>query len=172
MTGGPPAVVRDAVDEDLPLITELFNALIPSTTIAWRDEPADEAEMSAWFATQQEQGNPVLVAELDDQVVGYTTWAWFRGGARFPGYRHTRELTIHVSTDRHGRGVGRTLLEALVDRARAADVRVLVAGVDAENEPSIGFHERLGFVEVARMPEVGRKFDRWLDLVLLQRVIV
>jgi len=71
----------------------------------------------------------------------------------------------------HRRGVGRALIEALLDRARADGVHAVIAGIDAENERSLRFHERLGFVEVARMPEVGRKFDRWLDLVLLQRLL-
>lgn len=81
------------------------------------------------------------------------------------------ELTIHVDRAHQGRGVGRVLLEALVERARTSDVHVLIAGVDGANDASIAFHQRLGFREVARMPEVGRKFGRWLDLVLLQRVI-
>jgi L-amino acid N-acyltransferase YncA len=149
----------------------LYNALIPTTTIAWRDHLADDAEMTAWFETQAEAGNPVLVAEIGGEIVGYTTWTWFRGGERFPGYRHTRELTIHVDEAHHGQGVGRVLIEALVERARAMDVHVLVAGVDAANDASIEFHRRLGFEPVATMPEVGRKFDRWLDLVLLQRRI-
>jgi phosphinothricin acetyltransferase len=166
----PPVTIRDATAADLPAITELFNALIPTTTIAWRDHLADDDEMATWFAAQQELGQPVLVAEhTAGGVVGYTTWTWFRGGPRFPGYATTRELTIHVDGDHHGHGVGRTLIEALVERARRDGIHVLVAGVDADNAASIAFHERLGFVEVARMPQVGRKFDRWLDLVLLQR---
>ncbi len=167
----PVVVVREATPDDLPAITRLFNALIPTTTIAWRDHLADEAEMATWFSAQQDEANPVLVADVGGEVVGYTTWTWFRGGPRFPGYRHTRELTIHVDGRHHGRSVGRTLIDALVERASSAGLRVLVAGVDAENEASIIFHGRLGFTEVARMPEVGRKFDRWLDLVLLQRTI-
>jgi phosphinothricin acetyltransferase len=164
-------IVRDATVDDLAAITELFNALIPTTTIAWRDDLADADEMAQWFATQSETGNPVLVAEREGAVVGYTTWTWFRGGPRFPGYRHTRELTIHVDGRHHGHGLGRLLIEALVERARHDDIHVLVAGVDADNEASVEFHRRLGFVEVARMPEVGRKFARWLDLVLFQRTI-
>lgn len=163
--------VRDAVADDLPAITSLFNALIPTTTVAWRDHLADDQEMTTWLSDQQESGNPVLVADDGSGVVGYTTWSWFRGGPRFPGYGHTRELTIHVDRTAHGRGVGRALIEALVERARTDGVRVLVAGVDADNQGSIAFHRSLGFEEVARMPEVGRKFDRWLDLVLMQRII-
>lgn len=160
--------VRAATEADLPAIRRLFNALIPTTTVAWRDDLADEAEMAAWFADRVAAGDPVLVGEVDGEVVGYTCWGSFR---RHPGYRHTRELTIHVDEGWHGRGVGRALIDALVDAARAAGVHVLVAGVDADNTSSIAFHEALGFEIVARMPEVGRKFDRWLDLVLLQRIV-
>ena len=163
--------VRDARAADLLAITRLFNALIPTTTIAWRDHLADADEMRNWFEEQQESASPVLVAEAAGAVVGYTTWAWFRGGPRFPGYQHTRELTIHVDGEHQGAGIGRALIEALVERARSSGVHVLVAGVDAENTASIDFHRALGFREVARMPEVGRKFDRWLDLVLMQRTI-
>ena len=167
----PPVLVRDATEADLPTITSLFNALIPTTTVAWREHLADADEIAAWWSTQQEQGSPVLVADTGGEVVGYVTWAWFRGGPRFPGYRTTRELTIHVDQRHHGRGVGRALITGLVDRARAQGVHVLVAGVDAANDASVEFHRRLGFEPVATMPEVGRKFDRWLDLVLLQRIV-
>ena len=163
--------MRDATVEDLPAITHLFNVLIPTTTIAWRDDIADEDEMRAWWQTQQEQGSPVLVAELGGKLVGYITWTWFRGWTRFPGYRHTRELTVHVDERHHGKGVGRALMDALVERARGSHIHVLVSAIDAANQASIDFHARVGFVEVGRMPEVGRKFDRWLDLVLMQRTL-
>ena len=103
-------------------------------------------------------------------MVGYTCLTTFLGD-RFPGYRYTAELTVHVRGDRHGQRIGSTLIEALVDRARGDGLHVLVAAVDADNEASIRFHEALGFEQVARMPEVGRKFDRWLTLVLLQRIV-
>ena len=163
--------IREAVPEDLASIRELFNALIPTTTIAWRDDIAAPDEIAEWFLDQQRLRSPVFVAEVDGTVVGYTTWGTFRGGPRFPGYRHTVELTIHVDGDWHGKGVGRALIDQLVKEAAQRDIHVLVAGIDAENTESIAFHAALGFVEVARMPETGRKFDRWLDLVLMQRII-
>lgn len=164
--------VRDAVVGDLPAIRGLFNALIPTTTIAWREELASTAEIATWFAEQTDANNPVLVADDGDAVVGYTCWSAFRGSPRFPGYRHTAELTIHVRGDQFGRGVGRALMEALLAEAAARDIHVLVAGIDADNVESIAFHAALGFIEVARMPEVGYKFDRWLDLVLMQRMVI
>ena len=166
-----PVLIRDATTDDLVAICDLTNALIPTTTVAWRDDLATIGEQGEWFDERRRRGDPVLVADDDGEVVGYCCWGSFRGGDRFPGYRHTAELTIHVHGDRHGEGIGRALMLALVERARANGIHVLVAGVDADNVSSIDFHRSLGFVEVARMPEVGRKFDRWLDLVLLQRII-
>ena len=164
-------LVRDATAADLPAIRGLFNALIPTTTVAWRDHEATMEEIGGWFDQQHADGSAVLVADVDGAVIGYTCWSSFRGGHRFPGYRHTAELTVHVDERHHGQGVGRALLEALIAEAPRRDIHVLVAAVDADNVGSIEFHRSLGFVEVARMPEVGRKFDRWLDLVLLQRVV-
>ena len=164
--------IEPAREAHLPAIRELFNVIIPTTTIGWREHLASEDEIRTWFDEQQRQGFPVLVA-VDDagEVAGYTCWSTFRGGERFPGYRHTAELTVHVGAGQQRRGVGRALLTALVDEARRRDVHVLVAGIDADNTASIELHRRVGFVEVARMPEVGRKFDRWLDLVLMQRIV-
>jgi phosphinothricin acetyltransferase len=163
--------IRDATTGDLDAIRDLYNALIPTTTVAWRDAVASRRELDEWFAERRLATEPVLVAEVDGEVVGYTCWSTFRGGPRFPGYRHTVELTIHVRGDQHGQGVGRHLIAALMDAAKARDIHVLVAGIDADNEASIEFHRKLGFDEVARMPEVGRKFDRWLDLVLMQKIV-
>ena len=163
--------VRPATIADLDAIMRLFNALIPTTTIAWRDELATRAEMEEWWVHQERAGAPTLVADKDGEVIGYTTWTSFRGGPRFPGYRYAAELTIHVDGRCHRQGVGRALLTALIDVAREREIHVLVAGLDADNASSIALHRALGFEEVARMPEVGTKFGRWLDLVLMQRII-
>ena len=96
-------------------------------------------------------------------------FGWFRDIVNRPGYRVAVASTIHVREDRWRSGVGRKLMRALVDEARASGKHTMVAVIDGANETSIRFHERLGFVEVARMPEVGAKFGQWLDLVLLQR---
>ena len=125
----------------------------------------------AWFADQRRRGFPTLVAIDRGEIVGVAAYGDFRDSRHWPGYRFTAELSIHVRSDRHGRGIGRLLMEELFARARTGGIHVLVAAVDAGNTESIAFHERLGFAEVARMPETGFKFGRWLDLVLMQRVV-
>ena len=164
-------IIRDAALADLPAIVALHNALIPTTTITWTEELETLDHRAAWFERQERDGHPVLVADDGGEVVGFTTYEYFRGEGKWPGYRATAELSIHVRESNWGRGVGRALIEALVERARAASIHVLVAAVDTENTESIRFHERLGFVEVGRMPQIGQKFGRWLDLVLMQRII-
>jgi L-amino acid N-acyltransferase YncA len=161
--------VRPATDDDLPAITDLYNALIPTTTTAWTEALQTLDERVAWFADRRSAGDAVLVADEGGAVVGFAAYGEFRDNRLWPGYRFTVEHTIHVAQDHHGRGVGRALLEALLAAARTAGRHVMVGAVDGDNEQSLAFHRALGFVEVARMPETGRKFDRWLDLVLLQR---
>ncbi len=155
----------------MPVLRDLYNVFIPTTTGAWTESLQTLRERRAWFRSQQRFGYPILVAEVAGTVVGFTAYGSFRGSGKWPGYRHTVEHTIHVHENYWRRGFGRSLLEALIERAHANGVHVMVAAVDGANTESIAFHERLGFTTVARMPEVGRKFDRWLELVLMQRII-
>ncbi len=170
--------IRDATEADMAAVTSIYNALVDTTTVAWTDEHQTLEVRLAWFAQQRADGNPVLVAVDDaarrcdaERVVGFAAYGSFRGAGRWPGYRYTVEHTIHLDRSCWGAGVGRRLLEALIERARTAGLHVMVGAIDAANTGSIEFHRRLGFVEVARMPEVGCKFDRWLDLVLMQRLL-
>jgi len=164
-------MIRAANERDMATCMALYNNLIDSTTVAWTEDHQTLEERMAWFATQQDNDLPVLVAEQGDQVLGFAAYGSFRGSGKWPGYRHTVEHTIYVDDDHQGKGIGRALLEALIDHAQTNDIHVMVGAVDGDNADSIKFHERLGFEEVARMPQVGRKFDRWLELVLLQRIL-
>ena len=157
--------IRPATAEDAGAIAEIQNALLATTAIEWRDEPHTPASRVDWI----DRHHVVLVAVDGDDVVGFAAYGDFRDTAGWPGYRFVVENSIHVRESHWGSGVGRQLMEALIDAAAAAGKHAMVAAVDGENEASIRFHERLGFVEVARMPEVGSKLGRWLDLVLLQR---
>jgi phosphinothricin acetyltransferase len=161
--------IRPATEDDLPAITAIQNALIGSTTIEWTDEPHTVDDRHEWLERHRRNDHPVVVAEVDRAVVGFAAYDDFRDTAKWPGYRFTVEHTVHVDERHWGSGVGRSLIEALVEHARAAGIHTMVAAVDADNEGSVRFHERVGFVEVGRMPEVGAGRGRWLSLVLLQR---
>ena len=174
MSGVPlhgESVIRDATPADVAAISEIYNALIPTSTVAWTEVPEALTDREGWFVRQSSDGHPVLVADLDGEVVGFASYGSFRGAGRWPGYRFTVEHTIHVREAHWGTGIGRRLLTGLIGRAADAGMHVMVGAIDATNDASIRFHERLGFVEVARMPEVGIKFGRWLDLVLVQRIV-
>lgn len=157
-------IIRPAAAADAVAIASILNALISTTTIEWTDTPHPADNILEWL----DEHETVLVAEERAEVVGVAAFGWFRDAVKRPGYRFTVESTIHVREDQWRSGVGRELMRVLVDEARASGKHTMVAAIDGANEASIRFHERLGFVEVARMPEVGAKFGRWLDLVLLQ----
>jgi phosphinothricin acetyltransferase len=157
-------IVRPGTATDAVAIASLLNAYLATTTIEWTDAPQTPVTILEWL----DEHETVLVAEERGDVVGVAAFGWFRDVVKRPGYRFTVENTIHVREDRWGSGVGRDLMRALIDRALESGKHTMVAAIDGANESSIRFHERLGFVEVARMPEIGAKFGRWCDLVLLQ----
>jgi len=162
--------IRDATEGDVPAITDIQNALMATTTIEWTDTPHTVESRVRWLWDHERADHPVLVAidEVTDEVVGWCGYGDFRDVERWPGYRFTVEDTIHVRESHWGTGVGRDLMLELIERARKAGRHRMVAAITGENESSIRFHERLGFVEVGRLGEVGAKLGRWLDVVFLQ----
>jgi L-amino acid N-acyltransferase YncA len=157
-------IVRFASAADGEAIASILNALLATTAIEWTDSPHSADSILEWL----DEHETVLVAVEGAEVIGVAAFGWFRDVIRRPGYRFTVENTVHVREDYWGSGVGRGLIEALIDGARRGGKHTMVAAVDGANEASIRFHQRMGFVEVARMPEIGAKFGRWQDLVLLQ----
>ncbi|MCV3735669.1 GNAT family N-acetyltransferase (plasmid) [Rhizobium sp. TRM96647] len=159
------ALIRDAREDDMGAVMEIYNDAVANTTAIWNDEQVDLENRLDWFRTRRARGFPVLVAEIEGRVVGYASYGDWRA---FDGYRHTAEHSIYVHRDVRGRGVGRTLLESLIARAKDAGIHVMIAGIEAENEASIRLHESLGFRVVGRFEEVGTKFGRWLDLTCME----
>jgi len=163
--------IRDATSDDLPALTALYNELITTTTITWSEQQQTVEERALWFEARKRRGFPVLVAVEVGSVLGSATFGDFRDSISRPGYRFTVEHSVNVFQSAWGRGVGRALMQQLLERAAARGVHVMVGGIDAPNTSSLRFHERLGFQEVARMPETGWKHGRWCDLVLVQRFV-
>jgi len=160
--------IRDAVESDLPGLLAIYNDVIATSTAVYSYLPVTLEDRRQWWQTRIGQGYPVLVAVNESGVLGFSTFGDFR---TWPGYRFTVEHSVHVRADFRGQGVGKELVKALFPRATALGKHVMIAGVDGANEASIRFHERLGFEKAALLREVGHKFDRWLDLVFLQRWI-
>ena len=159
-------LIADATEADLPGILAIYNDVIAHSTAVYSNVPMTLENRLEWWSSRVARGYPVLVTRDEEGVTGFATFGEFRA---WPGYRYTVEHSVHVRADRRGQGIGSELVRALFPRATAQGKHVMIAGVDASNAASIRFHEALGFERVALMREVGRKFDRWLDLVLLQR---
>ncbi|MGP9683102.1 GNAT family N-acetyltransferase [Brachybacterium sp. AOP3-A1-3] len=176
--------IRDATVAHLEGITTIYNDAVRRTTAIWNDHPVDREDRATWLARRHQEGFPVLVCVEDavedavenavedadrsdppDAVLGYATYGAFRP---HDGFRGTVEDSVYVRDDQQGRGIGRSLLEALIARAREQDVQAMIAAIEAGNAGSVRLHEKLGFEHRGTLPRVGTKFGRRLDLALLQ----
>lgn len=160
------SLVRDAAEADLAGILGIYNHAVAHSTAIWNDVLVDLENRRTWWRGRVDAGYPVLVAVEDEQVLGYASYGPFRP---FDGYRQTVEHSVYVAEAARRRGVANALLHSLEGRARAAGMHVMLGGIAADNQPSLRLHQKFGFVETARMPEVGQKFGRYLDLVFMQK---
>jgi L-amino acid N-acyltransferase YncA len=161
--------VRSCTEADLPTITEIYNHAVQNTTAIWNETTVSLENRVAWFQARREQGYPILVAVDDqDRVLGYASFGDWRP---FEGYRFTVEHSVYVAESAQGQGAGRALLAALLDEAKALGKKVMVAGIEANNTGSIALHEKLGFESIGLMKGVGFKFDRFLDLLWMQKTL-
>jgi phosphinothricin acetyltransferase len=150
--------VRAATAEDAAAIAAIWNPIIRTTTITFTPLEKRTDDIERLIAVR-----PVFVS---DDATGFALYDQFRSG---PGYRFTVEHTAHVAPGVRGRGIGRALVQAVEAHAAAAGAHSIYAGVSGENTGGIAFHAAIGFVEVARLPEAGWKFGRWIDLVLMRK---
>ena len=152
--------VRMAEAGDLPAVAAIWNHVIRHT---------EQTFTTAEKTVEGLRGlDPILVGEIDGRVVGFATYFPFRSG---PGYRYSMEHSVYIDPAAHGHGLGRQLMQALEDHARDAGVHALMAGISGANPGGVTFHEKIGFKVVARLPEVGFKNGRYLDLVLAQKIL-
>lgn len=158
-------MIRDATAHDAQAIAAIYNDAVRNSTAIWNDVVVDAQNRADWIAAHYRAGEPVLILQEDGEVVGYVTYGAFRP---HDGYRETVEHSVYIRADKRGGGRGRVLMEALIVAARARGKHVMVAAIDAQNTASIRLHEKIGFTSVGVMPQVGKKFGRWLDLALLQ----
>ena len=162
------STVRLATRADVPAILGIYNEAVLNTTASYDLEPVSLESRLAWYDEKQEHGRPVWVVERSGKVLGWSTYGEFRAK---PGYRYSAEHSVYVAATSRGQGLGQALMRPVIEHARAAGMHVLIGGVDASNAASIGLHLSLGFEQVAHFRQVGRKFDRWLDLAFMQLLL-
>ena len=162
-----PIAIRLATAADLPAIHELYNHYVLHSTCTYQTEVEPLSAREAWFAARGPE-HPVTVAEVDGTVVAWGALSRFHPRS---AYRRTVENAVYVRHDSHRQGVGRAVLADLIERAAALGHHTIVALVDGEQAGSLALHERLGFERAGRIREAGFKFDRWLDVVYLQRMV-
>jgi L-amino acid N-acyltransferase len=159
--------IREAGASDLGAINDIYNHYVAHATCTWQYAPTPPDERRAWLEAHDAQ-HPVTVAELDGEIVGFGSLSIYN---KREGYRFTVENSVYVHPERQRRGIGRALLEDLIVRARALGHRTIIAGISADEDASVALHRAAGFVQVARLAEVGFKFGRWLDVLYLQKML-
>ena len=161
------AKVRPATVADVAAITAIYQPAVLQGTATFELEPPDEPEMLRRFKAITEAGYPYFVAELGGRVVGY---AYANAYRTRPAYRFTVEDSIYLAPEAQGKGIGRSLLKALIDTSTAKGYRLMVAVIgDSRQYGSIALHRSAGFTFCGTIHSVGYKFDRWLDSIIMER---
>jgi L-amino acid N-acyltransferase len=161
-------IVRDAREDDLPAILDIYNDVILNTTAVYSEQPHTLQMRKDWFNDRSSNNFPVFVADADGVVAGFSSFGHFRA---WPCYRYTVEVSVYVDTSYRGRGISKLLLQSLIARAGEMNMHALIAAISADNQVSINLHSSLGFKEVAHFKEVGYKFSRWLDLKFFELML-
>jgi len=160
--------IREATENDLPAMLEIYNDIIVNTTAVWHYEPHTLQMRKEWFEQRRQQNCPVFVAVENETILGFSTYGPFRP---WPGYSKTVENSVYVAAESRGKGIARLLLPPLIEAAQQQGIHAIVAGIEAENDISIALHKKFGFEEVAHFKQVGWKFNRWLDLKFLELIL-
>ena len=156
--------VRPATEADAGAVAAIWNHYIRHSTVTFASVEKSVAEVAALIAMRP----AFFVAESPSGIVGFATYDQFRGG---DGYARTMEHTVQLHPDCKRGGHGRALMTAIEDHARARGAHSIFAGVSAENDTGRAFHARCGYGETAILPQAGWKFGRWIDLVLMQKIL-
>jgi phosphinothricin acetyltransferase len=163
--------IRHAEESDLPAINAIYNHYVPISTTTYDLQPLSLDQRRQWFIGR-EPIHPVTVAVRDDdptgQIVGWGSLHTFRNK---PGYRLTVENSVYIHPDHQRTGIGSAILADQIERARKLGIHTIVAAIDGEQPASLALHAKHGFREVGRLPQVGHKFDRWLDAVFMQLIL-
>lgn len=160
--------IRLAERTDVPAMREIFNEVLRNSNSIYRENEVTLEDRYAWFDEKIEHGFPIFGAYEGDQLVGYAGYGSWRSAQ---GYRKSVELTIYVDQKFRGSGIGSELMKTIIKQAKSDGHHVMIGAIDSDNQQSINFHKRFGFIETARMPEVALKKNKWLTLVFMQKLL-
>ena len=159
--------LRAATEQDLPAILAIYNHEIEHNTANWNTQTFDIDYMQNFFADIQQHGFPLIVAVEDttQAIAAYADYSFF---SKNSGYIYTVEHSVFVKPTYQGHGLGKRLMQALIEHAHGQKLHMMVAAIDAENVGSIVLHQKLGFIQTGFLPQMGFKFGTWRDLVYMQ----
>ena len=162
-------LIRCTHDRHAAQILDVFNEAILNSTALFDYEARSPASMVAWFDAKRKDNFPVIGMEgTDGQLLGFASYGSFRA---WPAYKYTVEHSVYVHRDHRGKGVGRMLMQALIEVAQQQNHHLLVGGIESTNVGSIALHEALGFSHAGTIRQAGFKFGKWLDLSFYQLVL-
>ena len=163
-------IILSSANEDMAAITNIYAHHVLHATATFEEEPPSVQEMAARRAKVLANGFPYLVAKDAEthQVLGYAYANFFHARS---AYRFTIENSVYVDANYHGRGVGKALLAALLKQCQMTGAKQMLALISGDNPASIRLHEALGFVLIGTQKSVGYKFNRWLDVVMMQKAL-
>jgi L-amino acid N-acyltransferase YncA len=162
-------IIRPSLLEDIPSITAIYAHHVLTGTGTFETDPPSENDMTQRRTDVLAKGLPYLVADDGDKILGFAYCNWFKPR---PAYRYSAEDSIYLAPEAHGKGLGRALLTELMAQAANCGVRKLIAVIgDSSNAGSIGVHQSAGFEHVGLLKSCGWKFDRWLDVVLMDKTL-
>ena len=160
--------IRNATENDIPQMLDIYNEIIENTTAIFQYDLHTIEMRKEWFTKKQEENFPVFIAEENNFIIGFSTFGQFRN---WQAYKYSVENSVYVKAGQRGKGIGKLLLQPLIDAAKEMKLHTIIAGIVADNEASISLHKQFGFVEAAHFKEVGFKFNKWLDLKFLQLML-
>jgi L-amino acid N-acyltransferase len=162
-----PVILRPAVEADLVAINDIYNHYVLHSTCTYQEEPEPIAGRRQWFS-QHDAHHPVIVAEWNGQVLGWGSLSSYHARS---AYRRTVENSVYVHHEHHRRGIGSSLLQELIVRARALGHKAIIAGIDSDQAASIALHDKFRFEKVGHFRQVGFKFGGWLDVIYMELLL-
>jgi len=161
-------MIRKAELKDLEAITNIYNHAILNLTATFDEETKEMEERIEWFNSHQDPKYPLIVAESEGEILGWGSISPFRPRR---AYRFSGETSIYIRNDMYGQGIGTLLLKELIRLAEENGLHTLLGIIVDDNEPSIKLHSKFGFQVAGKFQEVGYKFDRWLNVIIMQKML-